>query len=501
MPLWPQFIGPAYTMRSQNIDDEAAINIYLETVESNPNAKKSTFYGTPGLINVGLVTDASCRGMFAQDGKQYAVIGSTFYEMTIAGSGPSLMVTVTVRGTGLANDGRPVFMASNGDGGNQIAISSGGSLYIWNFNTNTFSGPITLPLTNAAGPVVFINSYFLLIEVNSLKVWFSEFEDGTTWNGLDFFANSNTSDRVVGMAVVHDNVRVFYSKTNMLWYDAGEADNPFLPYPGSVNEAGAVNATAIAKLGENIVWLSRNQWNVVQMMQVGTGDARVISTPAIEFALASYTTVADAEIAVYEQEQHQHAVWTFPTADASWALDLREDRPNWHQRSSTLAGDPTTPPFTIHRWRVRGICAPGAQVILCGDYVTGNIYVLSLDTFTENCVAMLRLRRWPYPSAENQWLFIDQVELGNQGGVGKASGVGVNANVNLRISRDSGNTYAPTLTASMGLQNVFNQRTIWRKLGRVRADRLVGEVSMTDPVRCVWGPGLWLRTQDGSGQL
>jgi len=44
-------------------------------------------------------------------------------------------------------------------------------------------------------------------------------------------------------------------------------------------------------------------------------------------------------------------------------------------------------------------------------------------------------------------------------------------------------------------------RAIWRRLGRARADQLVLEVSQTDAVRAVWGPGLWLRITQGSEQL
>ena len=391
--FWSDFVGGSYMTRSPNVDLEATINLYTETVESNGNAKKKNLYGTPGLVSQLTVSTLVCRGMFSQDGRHWAVIGASVYEIFVSGLPSALSVTATFRGT-VANDGLKVYLASNGLGGNQLAISSAGSLYILNLVTNALSAAVTLPLTNAAGPVAFINTYFILVEVNTLKVWFSGFEDGTAWDGLDFFARSNTSDNVVGIAVLHDIIRVWGSKTSEVFYNVGEADYPFLPYQGSLSEDGAINAAACGVQGEYFIWLSKNQWDVVRVMRAGQGEPQVISTPAVEVALASYSLVTDAEVWVYEQEGHSFAIWHFPTADFSWCWDARESQ--WHQRLRWQASD-----STWHQWRARGFCAPGSQVILAGDYLTGNIYTLSLDRFDENCTLIPRVRRAPYQSAEN----------------------------------------------------------------------------------------------------
>ncbi len=137
-----------------------------------------------------------------------------------------------------------------------------------------------------------------------------------------------------------------------------------------------------------------------------------------------------------------------------------------------------------------------------GDYLTGSFYLLDLDTFTDNGQPRKWLRRAPYISAENQWLFLDQVELGAQVGVGlQTSTQGAFAQVMLRISRDAAQTWTEQIFASVGQVGDFVTRCIWRSLGRARADRLVLEVSQTDPVRVAWGPGLFLRATPGSGML
>jgi hypothetical protein len=507
MALWPQFVDGSYTTRSANIDAEATLNLYKETVDSASNPKKAYLIGTPGitykqtafiLASGGTGLSPGCRGLWTQNGRTFGVFADTLNELTLTGTGATLAMTVTSRGS-VGQDGLPVFFASNGSGspgGNQLAISSNGALYILNLATNILTGPIVTPLTNPAGPVLFLNGYFLLHELNTLKVWFSELEDGTLWNALDWFARSNTSDNFVGMVALHDQIKVFGTKTGELYYNAGEADNPFLPYPGSVSMDGAVSRFAIKVLGESIIWAAKNEWDVIRAMRAGSGEATVISTPAVEYAWGQYTTTSDLEMEAYEQEGHPFAVFTFPTADATWIYDLREA--SWHQRTRWDG-------VVDHRWRVRGICAPGLQVLLVGDYLQQSVGVLSLDVFAETTftgdpgTAIHRLRRAPYVAAENQLLFLDEVELGLQPGVGTA--LTPAPTVNLRVSRDFGTTYTALITAAIGAAGAALTRAIWRRLGRSRADRLVLEVSQTDRVRCVWGPGLHLRVTPGSGQL
>jgi hypothetical protein len=166
----------------------------------------------------------------------------------------------------------------------------------------------------------------------------------------------------------------------------------------------------------------------------------------------------------------------------------------WHERSSRnvdLGED--------QMWRVRGICSPNA--LICGDWTTGNIYELSLDVFEEDGSMIRRVRRAPYLSDSNQWAFLDQVELGAQVGVGLAAGQGSDPHVALNISRDAGHTWESAGFASLGMMGDYDARAIWVMLGRVRLDRLVLEIVQTDPVRCVWGPGLYVRVSPGSGQL
>lgn len=484
MPLWPQFIGPAYRARSQAIAADALINLYPELSENGSDTKQATYYGTPGLQAFATAATVSTRGSFSQDGFAATAIGGVLYAVN------ATLRTLTAIGP-IANDGLPVSFASNGRGGEQLALTSAGKLYIYDYVTGVLSGPIALPLTNAAVQVEFLDGYFVLSEADTVRVWFSALEDGTSWDALDFFAVSLTSSNVVGIKVFRDRLWVFQSQSSLVYYDSGDADNPFVPYPGSVMQEGAVTPWAIAVLGEQIYWLAQDNQGRNRLVSAADYAPTVISTPPISFALASYATIADAEVLAYEQEGHPFLCWTFPTGDQTWCYGVREQQ--WHERSTYDAETGLR-----HRWRARGVSAIEG-VLFVGDYSTGDTYALDLDTFTDNGGTIQRLRRAPYLSAENQWMFIDRVELGIQSGVGLPDGS--EPQLMLSLSRDSGFTWTPPITAGMGAIGNYLARAIWRKLGRVRADRLVIEITQTDPVRAVWGPGLWIKATPGSGQL
>lgn len=477
-------------------------------------AASITVAGTDGTANLGGGGGAGINGGNGGTGTvilSYVTGAFTATGGTITTSGGRTIHTFTASGTftvvsipspspgsddfaaigTIPNDGLPVSFASNGRGGEQVALVGGGQLKIINLRTNTLSAAITLPLTNAPVMVDFLDGYFVLSEANTIRVWFSALEDGTSWDALDFFAVSLTSSNVVGIKVFRDRIWVFQSQSSLVYYDSGDADNPFVPYPGSVMQEGCVTPWAIVVLGEQIFWLAQDNQGRNRIVSAVDYAPVVISTPPISFALASYSTTADCEVLAYEQEGHPFVCWTFPTGDQAWCYDTRTQQ--WHERSTY---DATT--GLRHRWRARGSCATETGIIV-GDAVTGDVYTLDLDTFTDNGATIQRLRRTPYLSAENQWMFIDRFELGIQSGVGLVDGR--EPELMLSLSRDSGYTWTPPTMTSMGAMGNYLARAIWRKLGRVRADRLVIEVTQTDPVRAVWGPGAWIKARAGSGQL
>lgn len=485
--LWANFSGGFYEALSQNIAAETAVNVFTETRQVPGSPKQITMYGTPGLDREATVATVGCRGWFTQDGRTWVVVGAVLYERTSAGTYSNL-------GT-IADDGLPVSFASNGQGGDQVGIVGGGELKVFDTGTDTLSAAITIPFV---GPVMmtFLDGYGLINQADSPIVWFSALEDFTMWDALDFFARSGVSDNIVGIAVTRDRVWTLGTKTTTQFYDSGDADTPFLPYPGTTTQVGLRAPWLLKVYGDVLYWVGQSASGGHQVYRAVEPQAEPISTPPIDLWLERCTTLDDAEALIYEQAGHLFYIITAPSSpDAiqAYGYDVREQL--WHARADW---DSTTGVY--QRWRVRGCTSVNGE-ILVGDYASGKLYTLDLDTYTNDEDVLMRERAAPYLSAEAEWVFVDQFELGMQAGVGLSSGQGSAPVTALDISRDGGHTWVSAGTASLGAIGDYLARAIWRRLGRSRADRLVVRARQSDPVKCVMGPGAWLRLTKGTGQL
>lgn len=492
MPFWPNFIGGFYQTRSPYAGIDQAVNIYTETRLVPGSLVEHWIYGTPGLKLETTVTPANgngCRGWFTQDGRTWVTVGNTLYERTAT-------ATYTSRGL-IADDGFPVSYASNGAGGQQLAIVGGGNVYVLDLLTDTLT-TATLPFLDPV-MIVFQDGYGLVNQADTPTVWFSALEDFTTWDALDFFARSNSSDNCIGLAVTRDRVWFLGSKTTTQYYDTGDADNPWQPYPGTTIQVGAVTAWAITMYNDVMRFLSMSAKGEVHIVQVKVdASVQILSTPPIVDALISCTTLDDAEMMVYEQDNHPFIVLTLPSCPddiKTYHCDLLEQN-LWAARAGW---DEDTGVYT--RWRARGTTAFATEVFV-GDYATGDLYTLDLNTFTDNDVTLRRERIAPFLSTQNQWLFLRQVQLQAQQGVGLETGddEDVDPEVELQISRDAAQTWVSAGGAALGAMGNLAARTIWRNLGRMRADLAAIRVIQTAAVRCAWG-GLWLTTENGTGQL
>lgn len=492
--LFHAFCGGFYRVLSPVMGADQAVNLYTETREVAGSAKQITMYGTPGLSLLATVATQGNRGWFSQDGRTWTVVGSTLYEVDVQN------LTTTSRGT-IVDDGRMVYFASSGAGGNQLGIVGGGQLRVLTLTTNVLSAAIVLPFSNPV-MIAFLDGYALINQEDTPTIWYSALQNMTSWDALDFFSRSTSSDYLIGITVTKDRVIGFGSKTTTQFYDSGDADTPFVPYPGTTIQTGLVAPQLVGVYNDQAYFVAESAKGQRRVVRLLDTQVQTISTPPIDRFLAGATTLADAEFLIYEQEGHAFPILTAPSSpDAikTYAFDVREGI--WHARAGV---DATTGQFT--RWRARG-SATELGIVCVGDYANGNLYTLNLDKYVDDVTAattseLRRQRAAPYVSATPQWLYLYQIQLLAQAGVGVGgSGIGRTPLVQLEISRDGARTWIDCGTAPLGPLGQYATRTIWSRLGAVRADLLVIRITQSAPVKTAWGPGLVIDAESGSGQL
>ena len=463
--LYPGFIGASYQSQAVTADNEECWNWYPEQLQSTGATAKSVLYPTPGVVALSTGTVGSGRAHYFNNGREFAVIGDTFYEIDSVGARTS-------RGT-VALDGNPATIVSNGQGGDQIFVTSGGNGYLFDLTTNAFTTIAALAGKATMGDM--LDGYFLALDAATSTLYISTLLDGSVWNtGSDFAQRSLAPDPWISMKVVGRNLWLFGEVTSEVWYDTG-ASFPFAPQPSpGVIGFGIAAPFSPKQMGQDVVWLASTRGGHTCVVRAVALTPTVISSYPLESALDTYTPrVNEAVGDVYAERGHIFYNLSFDANDVTWSWD--QNTQLWAKRGTWL---PTESRYVS--WRPRFYAwAFGQHRVL--DAFGASIYRMGSDLNLDvDELLIRRLRRAPAITNENQRVFYGSFELDLEPGLGNALPPGDDPQVMLRISNDAGKTWISEQWRSAGKQGQFSRRVRWTRLGAAR--RRCFEVVVTDPV-------------------
>ena len=495
-----QILGSAYVARSVNAADNRMVNLFPELIPEG--GKESGFLNrAPGLKLEQSVGLGPIRALWAHqtNGSDfYVVSGTEVFKLTGLTATPVKLGNVS--GTG------PVSIADNGT---QIFFACNGPSYIYNETTNVFA-QITDPDFPGAVTVGYLDGYFVFNEPNSQRIWVTSLLNGTDIDPLDFASAEGAPDGVAGLIIDHREAWVFGTNSVEVWYDAGAADFPLQRIQGAFNEIGCVAPYSIAKLDNGLFWLGADARGQGIVYRANGYTGQRISTHAVEWQIQQYSNLSDAIAYTYQQDGHAFYVLIFPSANTTWVYDVSTQA--WHERSGFENGA-----FTRHRSNCQ--MAFNGDVIV-GDFESGNIYALDLDTYADNGQIQKWLRSWrALPTGQNNLKRTAQhsLQLDCESGVGLTGSMiaetiylqtedgdylitedgnylisedvtpitqGSDPEVMLRWSDDGGHTWSNEHWAIIGKIGQFYRRVFWRRLGMTLKLRdRVYEISGTDPVK------------------
>lgn len=450
------FAVNSYTSKSLPLSAQRAVNCYAENEPKDAKSQVALF-GAPGLRNFATVDSGPIRGFRVMNNTLYVVSGTSLYSISALGAG-------TFLGGGITGTAAVVMS----DNGSQVLIVNGTNGYIYStaLGFTVISDPNFHPATSAT----FFDNYFVFSWDGTNKFFISTSLDGTVYNGTDFASAEVSSDNVVAVVNQQENLLVFGQTTVETWYDAGTVNFPFQRIDGGTIERGCAAPLTPIKEDNSVFFLGDD---LIFYRLDGTIPRRV-SQHAIEDIWRTYTTVTDAFTFSYTFEGHKFVVLTFPTANATWVLDLSTGY--WHERESwDLNGQ------SYGRWR--GNCAVAfAGKVLIGDDYSGQIGYLDNLAFTEFGNTMRLLAAGPPIHSDRKRLFMSRFELDVETGVGATVPPGDNPQIMLDWSDDGGRIFKPLqIWKSMGKIGEYRTRLRWLRMGQSR-NRIV-RVMISDPVR------------------
>jgi hypothetical protein len=466
MALYPEFVSGSYLTASPNAANERCVNLVPEIIGTKGPAQ-IVYNTSPGLTLLTSGGTGPCRARFSQGGRDFSILGTTLAELS--GS------TLTTRGT-VSNDGNPASISSNGAGGNQLLIVSGTNGYVFDLTANTLTAAIAQPGFRPSRMGAFMDGYFFALWSDGGGFSFSGLEDGTLWDGLDVAESTAASDPRTALAAINHLLWLFGEETSEVWYNTGQADNPFAPIPESLMQQGALSYT-VAELDNTVFWVSQNRAGEgICWRAEGYRPVR-ISTHGVETRWQSYTTLADAIAWTYQLNGHAYYVLTFPIAGHTWAYDVSTNL--WHERSylnPTTANEEAALPL-FHGFT--------SNQHIVGSRRDGSLYVLDDAVYNDAGDPIRRLRQAPILTNEKRYTTFASFQLDLESGLGLATGQGSDPQIMLQISKDRGHTWGNERWVSAGAMGHYTQRAIWRRFGRSRDWQF--RVAMSDPI-----PGRWI---------
>lgn len=448
------FVGPAYETISLPYSAQQSINLYLEEAQADARSQVALI-GTPGLKSFITLTDSPVRvgGMRIFRDSLYVVSGFTLFKIETDGSFAS-------KGTIPGTD--PVSISNNQT---QLIIVNGTEGFIYTPDTDAFQ-EITDSEFRPADVVVFLDQYFVLHETDTNRFFISSLNDGLTYDGLDFGVKEGSQDNIRSILADHRDLVLFGTEiATELWDNTGNVDFPFEVQNGVFIQRACGATYTPLKMDNQVYFIGEDR--VVYVLDGYLPSKR--STYAIDERIRQYSRIDDAFSFTYTEGGHFFYVLTFPTGDETWVYDASSR--HWHQRSSGLIGG---------RWRANAYARFNNKNYI-GDSLSGNVFEMDLNTFTEDGETIRRVRATMPRANSERPLFVSKLQIFFEAGTGLISGQGSDPLVALAVSDDGGRTYKNPKFRQMGKIGEYKRRSVWRRRGRFR-DR-VHRVTITDPVK------------------
>ena len=365
---YPGFLGGSNTNRTMNVDAERTINFYPEIVDGGTPKSKIVLHGTPGHVPFVICGTGPVRCAWYEDGRMFVISGNRLFEVFQS-------QTIVLRGQ-VASDGKLASISSNGLGGHQLFITSGGFGYIYDLNANTLTLIVDpdFPLPAVWG--IFLDAYFVVLSDDRFMI--SDLLDGSVWSGLDVAQTTLSSDQKIAMASNHREIWLFGTKRIEAWINTGANAFPFEPIGGAPIDHGIAAAKSAVVMDNTIFWLGADATGAGVVWKASGYTPMRISTHAVETMLHRLPRFDDAIAWVYSQEGHLFYVLYLPAADTTWVYDVASNL--WHERAiwnqTTMRWQPHVGIVHTYAWGMN----------LVGDRQSGAIYKMDLDVYCDRLV-------------------------------------------------------------------------------------------------------------------
>lgn len=450
--------------RNQQAGNAQLINCFAEEIGQDGKVT-IVLYATEGLEAFGdPLAGGGIRAMIDVDGTLFVIAGRNVYAVSTGGAANLI--------GGIPTDG-PVYLARNRAIPAQIGLVSDGLYFV--INTGAYSvtqildidlpSPLAFDTLNGYGVIPVIGGSYFLTGIDQFE----------TIDGLDEGSCESYPDELV-RNIALENEMVFLGTTSIEWHqDTGAADFPFSKVHAL--ELGCLSGPSVSKVdtagSKTIIWVAPD--HTVRQMQ--GYSAQVISTNEIEKLIAELHRAGNiAQLKAYSWAAEGRFRYVLTCDGWTRAYDSKSGR--WATRKS----------YELDRWRISAV-VPFGNKLIAGNYLTGQLYEMSSDFFSEDGqykvmeVITPTISAFPYGISVNR-LYIDA-----------ATGVGLNTpdtahtfdpKIMVSLSKDGGYSWGAERERSLGkLAQTFRRVPRINRLGRASDKGFALRLRISAPVEQV----------------
>jgi len=451
-----------YVSDSIPVSAQECLNWYVNAPQTTAKSKKQLF-GTPGIseiANTGEVSQQN-RASIVLNGVPYFVNGNSLYRLNEDHSVDSL---------GFIEGSGRVSVAQNGV--QIVLLIPGGKGYVYTPSPDSIV-EITDPDFRANGDpqyVVFIDGYFVFT-TDSKKFIVSAINDATSYNALDFGSAEANPDNTVVPFVFKNQLFIAGEITTEAFQNVGGSGFPFTR-SGLYLSKGVSSPLSVVESSDTIMWIGSGKNESPAIWAFVGSTVKKISTTAIDNFLQELSDSSLEQTFSWSYSEKGAYFVGFSIGSTTFVFETITGL--WSERKSIINDE-------LVEYRVSSMVnAYGSMIVF--DRIDGRIGLMSKDYYKEYGNTIIRRASSPVIHAQGKRIFIPQVELEAEMGVGNSEFP--NPQILLDLSPDGGKTWVDQRSRGSGKIGEYNRRAIWRRLGRYAND-VVFRFTMTDAVKPV----------------
>lgn len=423
----------SYSRGRGDLPELPVINMFTD--EAPTEERGVCLQSRPGLADrgAGMGTDP-VNSLFKADGvlggDLFGVAGGVLYHDT---------ALVDVIGMG------PVSWGGYAD---RVFVTAGAYLYSYD---GAVLSPVAFPDGGYVTAIAVGSSRLLAIAEDSQVFYWSDSLTGDI-DGLSFASAESSPDRLRDLLYIDDAAILFGAETIEFWPNTGNNDLPFQPLEGRVIERGIRNTGACCHIGGSFAWVTNDSQVCVQ------SEDNVISNTGLQARIEASTA---CELFRFTLEGNEFI-----------ALRLDNETQVYSRRSGMWSEFQT---YDMANWEAR--CWAG------GIFGGAGGKTLEWGSGHSDTGATMLERRFRAGVPLNSGGF-EVFNAGLRCDVGNTpflSGDYANPVVEMRVSRDNGNTWGTWKRQTRGIQGEYRKNVQWRALGMASRPGWIGEFRVVDP--------------------